>query len=64
MVVVDNVAATSKRYSNFDAYMNDPKNRFKSRDDTGKVIKGRGTLKEMEMHRASRRQEIQLRQTA
>ncbi|KAH9873081.1 hypothetical protein J1614_005478 [Plenodomus biglobosus] len=34
------------------------------RDDTGKVIKGRGTMKQMEMHQASRRREIQERQTA
>jgi hypothetical protein len=34
------------------------------RDDTGKVVKGRGTMKQMEMHRASRRREIQERQTA
>jgi hypothetical protein len=33
------------------------------RDETGKVIKGKGTMKQMEMHRASLRREIQERQT-
>lgn len=34
------------------------------RDDTGKVIQGRGTMKQMELHRALRRRETQGRQTA
>jgi hypothetical protein len=33
------------------------------RDDTGKMIKGRGTTKQKEMHQASRRREIQERRT-
>ncbi|KAF1358704.1 hypothetical protein EJ07DRAFT_166584 [Lizonia empirigonia] len=37
---------------------------YSFRDDTGKVVSGRGTMKEMEMHRASRRREAQGRQTA
>jgi hypothetical protein len=36
---------------------------YNFRDDTGKMISGRGTMKEMEMHRASRRRELQERQT-
>jgi hypothetical protein len=34
------------------------------RDDTGQIVKGRGTMEQMEMHKASRRREIQERQTA
>ncbi|KAF2804387.1 uncharacterized protein BDZ99DRAFT_511634 [Mytilinidion resinicola] len=37
---------------------------YNFRDDTGKVVTGRGTMKQMEMHRASRRRETQGRQTA
>jgi hypothetical protein len=37
---------------------------YNFKDDTGKVINGRGTLKQMEMHRASRRRQLQDTQTA
>ncbi|KAF2185658.1 hypothetical protein K469DRAFT_576334 [Zopfia rhizophila CBS 207.26] len=37
---------------------------YSFRDDTGKVITGRGTLKQMEMHRASRPRQMQGTQTA
>lgn len=36
---------------------------YNFRDDTGQMIKGRGTMREMEMHRASRRRETQGKQT-
>jgi hypothetical protein len=37
---------------------------YNFRDDTGRMIKGRGTMREMEIHRALRRREAQGRQTA
>jgi hypothetical protein len=37
---------------------------YNFRDDTGQIIKGRGTMREMEMHRVLRRRETQGRQTA
>ncbi|KAH7406321.1 hypothetical protein DE146DRAFT_735019 [Phaeosphaeria sp. MPI-PUGE-AT-0046c] len=37
---------------------------YNFRDDTGKIISGRGTMRGMEMHKAARRRETQGKQTA